>query len=118
MEAIAAGRAIEAQASQWQTPCSPKEVFELFRKNDEKATALVQHSAQAIANLIADLKISLDLQKVVIGGSVGLAQGYLPLVSQYLKQLPDIYNCTLETAHYGGDAGLIGAALWGKQNLN
>ena len=42
-------------------------------KNDEKATALVTRSAQAIANLIADLKIGLDMQKVVVGGSVGLA---------------------------------------------
>lgn len=116
VEAIAAGRAIEAQASQWQPPCSPKEVFELFRKNDEKAAAVVQRSAQAIANLIADLKISLDIQKVVIGGSVGLAQGYLPLVAQFMNQLPKIYHCTLERAAYGADAGLIGAALWGKQN--
>ena len=38
-----------------------------FRQNDEKATALVTRSAQAIANLIADLKIGLDMQKVVVG---------------------------------------------------
>lgn len=61
-----------------------KEVFERFRKNDEKATALVERSAKAIANLIADLVISLDIQKIAIGGSVGLAEDiYLWLKNIY-----------------------------------
>ncbi|MFQ1014948.1 N-acetylmannosamine kinase [Avibacterium paragallinarum] len=115
VEAIASGRAIEAVASQWEDPCSPKEVFERFRKNDEKATALVQRSAQAIANLIADMVIGLDIQKVVLGGSVGLAEGYLPLVQQYLQQMPAFYQCPIEPAQYGADAGLLGAAYWLEQ---
>ncbi|TCP94716.1 N-acetylmannosamine kinase [Cricetibacter osteomyelitidis] len=117
VEAIASGRAIEAAAQQWDNPCTPKEVFELFRQNNEKATALVHRSAKAIANLIADLVISLDMQKVVLGGSVGLAEGYLPLVREYLVQMPHFYYCPIEAAQYGGDAGLIGAAVWGKQWL-
>ncbi|EEX51211.1 N-acetylmannosamine kinase [Pasteurella dagmatis] len=112
VEAVAAGRAIEAVSKQWNPPCSPKEAFELFRKNDEKATALIQRSAKAIANLIADLVIGLDVQKVVVGGSVGLAVGYLPLVKKYLNEMPHFYHCQVEQAHYGQDAGLIGAAWW------
>ena len=117
VEAIAAGRAIEAVSSTWDNPCSPKEVFERFRKNDEKATALVERSARAIANLIADLKIGLDMQKVVIGGSVGLAEGYLPLVQQYLNEMPTVYRCEIASAQFGQDAGLIGAAYWVKDVL-
>ena len=86
-------------------------------KNDEKATALVTRSAQAIANLIADLKIGLDMQKVVVGGSVGLAEGYLPLVQSLLSELPAVYHCELESAQFGQDAGLIGAAYWVKDCL-
>ncbi|BFU60367.1 MULTISPECIES: N-acetylmannosamine kinase [Rodentibacter] len=112
VEAIAAGRAIEAATLSWESPCSPKEVFELFRKNDEKATALVKRSAYAIANLVADLKIGLDMQKVVIGGSVGLAEGYLPLVKHFLNEMPQVYHCELTAAQLGPDAGLIGAAYW------
>lgn len=112
VEAVAAGRAIEAVSGKWDVPCTPKQVFELFRKNDEKATALIQRSASAIANLVADMVIGLDIQKVVIGGSVGLAEGYLPLVRQYLSAMPKFYHCPIEPAHYGGDAGLIGAAYW------
>ncbi|MBS6669810.1 MAG: ROK family protein [Haemophilus parainfluenzae] len=117
VEAIASGRAIEAVSSQWDEPCDPKEVFARFRQNDEKATALVTRSAQAIANLIADLKIGLDMQKVVVGGSVGLAEGYLPLVQSLLSELPAVYHCELESAQFGQDAGLIGAAYWVKDCL-
>lgn len=117
VESVASGRAIEAAAQQWDEPCTPKRVFELFRKNDEKATALVHRSAAAIANLAADLVISLDVQKIVIGGSVGLAEGYLPLIEQYMMKMPHFYHCRLTVAKHGSDAGLIGAAAWGKQQL-
>ena len=118
VEAIASGRAIEAVSKQWDDPCDPKEVFARFRKMDEKATALVSRSAKAIANLVADLVIGMDVQHVVIGGSVGLAEGYLPLVKQYLAQMPEIYRCPLDAAQLGQDAGLIGAAAWALTQLH
>ncbi|AHG76614.1 N-acetylmannosamine kinase [Mannheimia varigena USDA-ARS-USMARC-1296] len=117
VEAVAAGRAIEAMASKWDSPCSPKEVFERFRQGNPQAVELVEKSAKAIANLIADLKISLDIQKVVLGGSVGLAEGYLPLVQRYLSEMPVVYQCALENAQSGQDAGLIGAAWWAENRL-
>lgn len=112
VEAIASGRAIEAATAQWKEPKSPKEVFELFRQNDPKASDIVHRSAKAIAELIADQVIALDIQKVVLGGSVGMAEGYLPLVQHYLSSLPRFYQCCVEQAKYGADAGLIGAAWW------
>jgi N-acetylmannosamine kinase len=118
VEAIASGRAIEAVSKQWDDPCDPKEVFARFRKTDEKATALVSRSAKAIANLVADLVIGMDVQHVVIGGSVGLAEGYLPLVKQHLAQMPEIYRCPLDAAQLGQDAGLIGAAAWALTQIN
>ena len=93
------GRAIEAVSSQWDEPCDPKEVFARFRQNDEKATALVTRSAQTIANLIADLKIGLDMQKVVVGGSVGLAEGLFTVGSNLLLSETSccFINCELES---------------------
>ncbi|MGQ0286914.1 N-acetylmannosamine kinase [Pasteurellaceae bacterium 22721_9_1] len=117
VEAVASGRAIEAVSSQWNPPCTPKQAFELFRQGDAKATALIERSAKAIANLIADLRISLDTQKIILGGSVGLAEGYLPLVKKHLENLPHFYHCDIAKAQYAGDAGLIGAAAWGLSQL-
>lgn len=115
VEAIASGRAIEAATHLWETPCSPKEVFEQFRSNEQQAKTIVENSARAIANLIADMVISLDVQKIVIGGSVGLAEGYLPLVEKFLHNMPAIYHCPIEAAQFGNDAGLIGGAYWLSQ---
>ena len=112
VEAIASGRAIEAATNSWESPCSPKDVFAKFRQHNQDATLLVERSARAIANLIADMVISLDVQKVVVGGSVGLAEGYLPLVQKFLQEMPSIYHCPIEAAQFGNDAGLIGAADW------
>ncbi len=112
VEAIASGRAVEAEAAKWDNPCDPKEVFVRFRQGVPEAVALVQRSAQAIANLIANLVIANDIQRVAIGGSVGLAEGYLPLVKTYLQQLPHFYHTEVVAATCGQDAGLLGAALW------
>ena len=117
VEAIAAGRAIEAVSSKWENPCDPKEVFERFSKQDPQAVELVERSAKTIANLVADLVIGLDIQKIVIGGSVGLAEGYLPLVERFLQEVPAVYRCELEAAKFGQDAGLVGAAYWVKDVL-
>lgn len=114
VEAVAAGRAIAREAAKWERPCEPPEVFERFRQGDLQAVDLVDKSAKAIANLIADLKINLDIQRIALGGSVGLAGGYLERVNDFLAQLPDIYRPELVPAHYAQDAGLIGAAWWAE----
>lgn len=115
VEAVAAGRAIAREAAKWQSPCEPPEVFDRFRSGDLQAVALVDQSAKAIANLIADLTINLDIQRIALGGSVGLAAGYLARVEHFLAQMPVIYRPQIISAHYAQDAGLIGAAWWAKQ---
>lgn len=114
VEAVAAGRAIARDAAKWQNPCEPPEVFTRFRNGDPQAVELVEKSAKAIANLIADLKINLDIQRIALGGSVGLAEGYLDCVKKFLAQMPEIYSPEIVLAKYAQDAGLIGAAWWDK----
>jgi N-acylmannosamine kinase len=55
---------------------------------------------------------------VVIGGSIGLADGYLPRVQSYLAQEPSAYQTELSSARHQGNAGLLGAALWAQGNLS
>lgn len=116
VEAVAAGRAIARDAAKWDNPCEPPEVFERFRAGDKQASELVDKSAKAIANLIADLAINLDIQRIALGGSVGLAEGYLARVQHFLAQMPEIYRPEIVSAYYAQDAGLIGAAWWAEQN--
>ncbi|WP_373779084.1 N-acetylmannosamine kinase [Glaesserella sp.] len=114
VEAVAAGRAIARAAAKWENPCEPPEVFERFRAGDPQAGMLVDKSAKAIANLIADLKIGLDIQRIALGGSVGLTSGYLARVEHFLAQMPSIYRPEIIPAYYAQDAGLIGAAWWAE----
>lgn len=116
VEAVAAGRAIARDAAKWQNPCEPPEVFARFRAGEQQAVALVEKSAKAIANLIADLKINLDIQRIALGGSVGLAEGYLDCVQKFLVQMPEIYRPEIVLAKYAQDAGLIGAAWWAENS--
>ncbi|HAT1683923.1 TPA: ROK family protein [Klebsiella oxytoca] len=111
VEAIASGRGIAAAAQGRLAGCEAKAIFARAADGDEQALSLVRHSAQVLARLIADVKAITDCQRVVIGGSVGLAAGYLARVQQFLEQEPPAYHVALSVAHYRHDAGLLGAAL-------
>lgn len=115
VEAIASGRAIAAAANGHLSGYESPEIFERANAGDEEALALVNRSAAAIAQLAADMKMILDLDCIVIGGSVGLATGYLNKVRQYHDQLPEIFQVPLKSAHYRQDAGLLGAAMWAQE---
>ncbi|MEX3018016.1 N-acetylmannosamine kinase [Kluyvera sp. STS39-E] len=111
VEVIASGRGIAAAAEGELAGCDAKAIFIRAGQGDEQAARLIHRSAGALARLIADTKATTDCQCVVIGGSVGLAEGYLALVETYLAQEPQVYQVRLQPAHYRHDAGLLGAAL-------
>ena len=54
----------------------------------------------------------LGITRVALGGSVGLRGGYLERVRTALTHFPERYRPEVVHAQLGGDAGLIGAALW------
>ena len=111
VEAIASGRGIAAQAQGELAGLDARGIFTRAAQGIPQACKLVAQSAQTLARLIADVKAVTDCQIVVLGGSVGLAEGYLPLVAEYLSQEPGVYQVALRAAHYRHDAGLLGAAL-------
>ncbi|MBY5943699.1 N-acetylmannosamine kinase [Photobacterium rosenbergii] len=115
VEAIASGTAIGQQGSEvFGENCTGQEVYQRYLAGDEAATTIVSRSATAIAQLVADLTITNDLDAVVIGGGVGLAANYLELVEEALSSLPAVYQPKLLPAKCSTDAGLIGAALWAQ----
>ncbi|ACY83367.1 N-acetylmannosamine kinase [Edwardsiella piscicida] len=115
VESIASGRAIAAAAQDDLVGLDARAIFQRAAAGDAQAQRLIARSAQAIAQLIADLRATLDIQCAVIGGSVGLAPGYLDQVQHFLRQMPHAYHATLYSARHQRDAGLIGAALWSRR---
>lgn len=112
VEAIASGRAIAAGALPHLQGKDAREIFAQAQAGEAQAQRLVTRSAQAICQLIANLKALLDTECIVLGGSVGLAQGYRQQVELLLAQQPAAFHLPVYSAHYRHDAGLIGAALW------
>lgn len=114
VEAIASGRAIAAGAQQELEGKNAREIFSEARSGHPQAQQLVARSAQAICQLIANIKALLDTECIVLGGSVGLAPGYRQQVEQQLATLPTAFHVPIYSAHYQHDAGLMGAALWSE----
>lgn len=94
-----------------------KTIFTHAGQGDEQAQQLIHRSAHVLARLIADIKATTDCQCVVVGGSVGLAEGYLALVETYLAQEPAAFHVDLLAAHYRHDAGLLGLHCWPRRKI-
>ncbi|MCR6636563.1 ROK family protein [Devosia sp.] len=102
VESVAGGRAIAAAAG---LP-DARSVFE-----HGGFDGIVDRSAAAIAGLIGDLTAILGLDRVAVGGSIGLAPGYLPRVLRHLEDEPALFRPEVVPAELNHDSGLVGALL-------
>ena len=64
---------------------------------------------------MTDIKATTDADCVVLGGSVGLAKGYIELVQAAQIKQPVALQVPILSAHYHHDAGLWGAVLWARE---
>lgn len=113
LEQVASGTALGNQASQlFGRSMNSAELLDSARQGNQDARMLVQRAASAVANAIANSHALMDLQLVVLGGSVGLAPGMLEWINEELDRLPLVYHVPIERALLGPDAGLVGAAQW------
>lgn len=104
VESVASGRAIAVAAG---TP-DARTAFEL---NTEQGRAAIDRSIAAIARLCADLTAIFGLDRIALGGSVGLATGYLAGVSARLEHEPPLFRVPVVQATLGHDSALLGALL-------
>ena len=102
VESVAGGRAIAAAAG---LP-DARAVFE-----SGQFEPIIDRSAAAVAGLVADLTAILGLDRVAIGGSIGLARGYLSRVRGHLSEEPRLFRPDIVPARLGHDSGLIGALV-------
>ncbi len=82
---------------------------------DPALSSHIDRSAAAVAALIADLTTILGLDRVAIGGSIGLAEGYRSRVLRHLEDEPALFRTDIVPAILGHDSALIGALLMTKQ---
>lgn len=109
-ESIASGRALEARAAELgHGQVEAVNIFESAAADVEWAQELLEDSAAAIAELCANLATGLGIERVVLGGGVGLAPGYLGLVNKYLLDEPDVFRPQIVPAGLEKNSALLGA---------
>lgn len=95
-----------------------RQLCDAAEAGNAQALGPYQRSAGLVAWKIADCAALLGLDRVALGGSVGLRDGYLAQVVQNLQELPELFCPQVVHAQLGADAGLIGAGLWMQQLLD
>lgn len=112
LEMVASGTALARQASYFFH--RPMSVADLFEKanTDEIAEAIISNAALAVAEAIAGVHMIADLTEVVIGGSVGLAEGMLSRVQTSLKTLGVCSSPKITRAILVTDTGFCGMLDW------
>lgn len=104
VESVASGRAIALAAG---TP-DARAAFEL---GTESGHAAIDRSIAAVARLCGDLTAIFGLDRIALGGSVGLAEGYLSGVTARIQEEPELFRVPVVRAMLGHDSALLGALL-------
>ena len=110
VESISSGSAIaSAAADAGYEGLDARGVFAAASTGAEWAQAILESSAQAIAELCGNIQAMVAPSGIAIGGSVGLASGYLEVVRRYIAQEPALFQSNIMPAQLATDAPLLGA---------
>jgi glucokinase len=118
LEAVASGTAIERDATfVFRKPTSTAEVFRMAQDGDERAEQIVHAAMRYLGMAIADVQKLIDPEIFVIGGGVALVGTYFYThVQNYAREFARGFaDVTIVPAHFGVDAGVIGAAIAARQ---
>jgi N-acetylmannosamine-6-phosphate 2-epimerase/N-acetylmannosamine kinase len=110
LEDDVSGRWIAAEAGRAGHAGSAASVFAAAGTGAAWAQDIVAASASRVARLCRDIQLAFDPRRIVIGGGIGLADGYLDRVRSHLAALPPRLRPTVVPARSGRLAGVIGVA--------
>jgi N-acylmannosamine kinase len=111
LESVASGTAIGRQAkAMWGSQSGAPEVFERAAQGDSDAEEILSNAAQAVAESIANLAAAFDVDRIALGGGVGLAGSFLERVLGFVALQPKKFQREVIKAETGDKAGLFGVA--------
>lgn len=111
-----AGRWIAAEAARAGHGLDARGVFEAAGQGEAWAEALLSRQAHRAARLLANIQLAIAPDMIVVGGGIGLADGYLARLEAALASTPAVRRPRLVAAALGTRAGLVGAADLAKQD--
>lgn len=111
LETIASGTSIGRRFSEMagRSVAAP-DVFAAASLGDVDADQTIDDAAAALAQAFGNVVAATDVDRIAIGGGVGLAPGFLERVRTQVAKLPFIFQRPIVAAQTGGDAGMIGVA--------
>ncbi|MBD9650467.1 ROK family protein [Ensifer sp. ENS09] len=112
------GHWIARQAAPHQSGATARDVFSAARDGHDWARQIIATSAERTSLLCRNIQLSLDPRRIVIGGSIGLAEGYLAAVDRGLEAVPPRLRPSLHAAALGENAGVIGIADLAERQQN
>jgi len=118
LQAYVSGEGIALAGQAHQKGVTTKGVFSSAKKGEVWAREILESSAFHLVTAISNVKSMFDIEVAVIGGSVGLAEGYLGMLKRKMLQVPNLYRVEILEAALGEDAGLIGAAEYAVNYKN
>ncbi|SET62511.1 glucokinase [Salinibacillus kushneri] len=98
---------------------SSKDVFKEAAKGDQTSQMIIDYTADLLGKMLADLAVSVNPSKIIIGGGVSKAGEQLlqPIRKSFqsyaLGRIADV--CQIVEAELDNDAGVAGAAYYVKQ---
>lgn len=110
LESRICGPFIAAEAERLGHNIEPKAVFEAAMAGEEWAGLIIDGVARRFARLCCDIQLSLDPARIVVGGGVGLAAGFLDRVRAEIAALSPAAVPQLQPARLGASAGIVGVA--------
>ncbi len=114
IEDRASGRWIAAEGAAAGLGDAPA-VFAAAQQAHPRAIAILDASAARVARLCINLQLALAPERIVIGGGIGLAPGYLARVAGALGDLSPPVRPDIRPAALGADAGAVGVAALAAQ---
>ncbi|MGH6760820.1 MAG: putative N-acetylmannosamine-6-phosphate 2-epimerase [Phyllobacterium sp.] len=110
LETLASGFGVAEAARRIGHDGDARAVFDTARTGESWAEDIMRKAATRLAAAIAGLQAVADPERIVIGGGVGLAEGFIVLLREALSDYPDAVVPVLAAAELGADAGIIGVA--------
>jgi len=131
VEAYASGTGLERRAREtWPrgrgpaggpAPRTAAEVFRAARAGDAGARRIIEDGAAALSRGFAAIVATLDPERLVVGGAIGLAQPrYVSRAAHLARRLTIVESrsrATIVREALGGDSVLAGAAVLGTETL-
>jgi len=112
VESIASGRAMEKLARTIVSDgYSAKDILAFHRSGHSWVTKIVEGSAKSIAELGTNLAAAVGISRVVLGGGVGLSDGYDKLVRTFVNEEPELFRVEVVTAELESQSVLVGALV-------